>query len=393
MPQFNSSKSSGGKLLIRGGCLITPSQERFAEVELSDGLVRQVGSNRLACEAGTQILEADGCFVTPGLIDLQVNGGPECDLWASPSDENLSALCRAMAGSGITGFLPTLITDDTEHLKVNMGRLKAHSLTSQRSLLSSVANGSNPQQSDSGRDSARMLGIHLEGPFLSPERPGVHPPQWIKPLERSSAAALVDDSVSLITLAPETDRSGEAVRYLLDRGICVALGHSNATFEEAKAAFDLGVRLMTHTFNALPPLKHRGAGAVGAAFLDPRVYCCVIADGLHVDPAIVELIVKVKGPDRTILVTDRAAVGTSQGGLVGSSLMLDQAVRNVVEWGIASFADAVKMACWNPASVLGVSQSVGELSAGKLADLVIWDAQTLKVKKVIIGGRILDAHL
>lgn len=392
MPQFNSSKSSGGSLLIKGGCLITPKEERFADVELSDGLVRQTGSKRLVHDPGAQIVEAEGCFVTPGLIDLQVNGGPECDLWASPSDESLSALCLAMAGSGVTGFLPTLITDDIDHLKVNMGKLKAHSVASQRLLLSSVANGSNPEQTDSRRDSARMLGVHLEGPFLSPERPGVHPAQWIKPLERCSAAALVDDSVALITLAPETDRSGQAVRYLLERGICVALGHSNATFEEAKSAFDLGVRLMTHTFNALPPLKHRGAGAVGAAFLDPRVYCCVIADGLHVDPAIVELIVKVKGPDKTILVTDRAAVGTSQGGLVGSSLTLDQAVRNVVEWGIASFADAVKMACWNPAAALGITQSVGHLSAGKLADLVIWDAETLKVKAVVIGGGVIESR-
>lgn len=393
MPQFNSSKSSDRPLLIRGGCLITPRKERFADLELSDGLVRQIGSIPLGNDAETQIVEADGCFVTPGLIDLQVNGGPECDLWESPSDESLSALCRAMAGSGVTGFLPTLITDDTEHLKANMSRLKAHSLSDQRMLLSSIASGFTASRADFRRDLARMLGVHLEGPFLSQARPGVHPAQWIKPLERSSAAALVDDSVSLITLAPETDSSGEAVRYLLDRGICVALGHSNATFDEAKSAFDLGVRLMTHTFNALPPLKHRGAGAVGAAFLDPRVYCCVIADGLHVDPSIVELIVKVKGVDRTILVTDRAAVGTSQGGLVGSSLMLDQAVRNVVEWGISSFVDAVKMACWNPAAALGLLPSVGELAAGRLADLVIWDAQTLKVREVVIGGRIFKPHM
>ena len=114
----------------------------------------------------------------------------------------------------------------------------------------------------------------------------------------------------------------------------------------------------------------------------------MIADGLHVDRSIVELIVKLKGPQRTILVTDRAFVGTSKGGLVGSSLTLDQAVRNVVNWGIASFADAVRMASWNPAVVLGLEKCLGELACGKLADLVIWDEKTLKVKQVILGGEL-----
>jgi N-acetylglucosamine-6-phosphate deacetylase len=389
MPQLNFAKSPV-PLSIRGGCLITPHEERFADVEVSAGLIEQIGSPGLKEGAGAEILMAEGCFVTPGLIDLQVNGGPECDLWDCPSDGSLTALCKTLSGSGVTGFLPTLITDDIEHLKEKMARLSAHSVSSQRSLLSLCPGQPAIEGGAAAFAYARMFGVHLEGPFLSPARPGVHPPQWIKPLSKCSAADLINDSVALITLAPETDRSGEAIKFLHSKGIRVALGHSDATFEEAKAAFDLGVTLMTHTFNALPPLKHRGAGAVGAALLDPRVFCCVIADGLHVDPAVVELIVKVKGADRTILVTDRAAVGTSQGGLVGSSLMLDQAVRNLVEWKVASFADAIKMACWNPALALGIEKKVGQLAPGGLADLVVWDAETLTVKDVIIGGRLLE---
>ena len=235
-----------------------------------------------------------------------------------------------------------------------------------------------------------MVGIHLEGPFLSPEKPGVHPPQWIKPLSRKAVSDLVTEAVSLITLAPESEPGGESIAFLKERGISISLGHSNATFEEARAAFGRGVTLMTHTFNALPTLNHRAPGAVGAALLDPRVYCCVIPDGLHVDPSIVELIVRIKGIDRTILVTDRAQVGTSKGGLVGSSLTLDQAVRNVVNWGIASFADAVKMATWNPAKALGLENVLGEIAPGKMGDLVLWNKETLAIKAVIIGGEIIS---
>jgi len=378
MPQIKQAKSSSA-LVVRDGTLIIPDEERFAPIWLKDGLIEAISDCCPGADPSRPHLEADGCYVTPGLIDLQVNGGPECDLWADPDDAALYQLRKFMAGCGVTSFLPTLITDEIPRLKAKIARLGKSGVSRE------------PQAdlvSDSQPVAARMLGLHLEGPFLSPERPGVHPPQSIQPLSSRAVRELVTDAVSLVTLAPEGDAGGQAIEFLKERGILVALGHSNATFEQAKAAFDRGVRLMTHTFNALPALHHRAPGAVGAALLDPRVYCCVIADGLHVNREIVELIVKLKGVERTILVTDRAAVGTTQGGLVGSSLTLDQAVRNVVEWGIASFADAVRMASLNPAVALGLDRRLGRLSPGALADLVIWDAESLKIKHVVVGGRL-----
>lgn len=145
---------------------------------------------------------------------------------------------------------------------------------------------------------------------------------------------------------------------------------------------------MTHTFNALPPLHHREPGAVGAALLDRRVTCCMICDGLHLSPAAAALIERCKGVDSTILVTDIAKVGTSQGGLVGASIYLCEAVRNCVQWGISSFSDAIKMASYNPANTLGLSNQLGVLRPGAVADMVVWDTKTLAIRHVIFNGKL-----
>ena len=191
-----------------------------------------------------------------------------------------------------------------------------------------------------------------------------------------------------MTVAPETDPTYECVDYLKSRHISLSLGHSNATFEEAQNAFDKGIRLMTHTFNALPPLHHRAPGAVVAAMLDDRVSCCVICDGLHVDPQAVKLLLKVKGVAKVILVTDAAQVGTKEGGLVGSSIDLSTAVRNVTRWGAASFPEAVRMATVNPAKAMGMEKRIGQIDPGHCADLVVWDKHSLAIRYVIVAGRV-----
>jgi len=189
-----------------------------------------------------------------------------------------------------------------------------------------------------------------------------------------------------MTVAPESDAGEEGLKALFAKNIVPSLGHSNATFEEAQQAFDRGVVLMTHTFNALPPLHHRAPGAVAAAMLDDRVTCCVICDGLHVDPTAVKLLLKVKGIEKIILVTDAAQIGTTGGGLVGSSIDLNEAVKNVVQWRVAGFAEAIRMASYNPARMMGWSDSIGDLSPGKCADIVVWDKQTLDIKHVFVSG-------
>ncbi|HEY9869949.1 MAG TPA: amidohydrolase family protein [Candidatus Obscuribacterales bacterium] len=364
-------------LALRGGEIVTPLEERFTTLWLRGSVIGGLGDRNPDGTSGHTTLDVSGCYVTPGLFDLQVNGSAKCNLWADPQPSELAALRADLAKQGVTSFLPTLITDEIGHLKKNLAFLAEH--------------GAGSEQLDAGRQikGARMPGVHLEGPCLSPERPGVHPRQWLQPLTKTLMEELATSYVALVTLAPELEGDGSSVEFLVGRGIRVSLGHSNATYQEAELAFDRGVRLMTHAFNALPPLHHRQPGAVAAAFRNCLVSACVICDGLHVDPNMVRILIRYKGVPQVILVSDAAHVGTSQGGLVGSSITLAEAVRNVVGWGIVGFADAVRMASWNPASVMGYQDKIGHLAPGKCADVVVWDRQTLEVKHVILAGKLL----
>ncbi len=359
-------------LVLENGQLITPQEELSGSISIDGSTIASVGKASNPPSAETVTIDCRDCYVTPGLFDLQVNGGPECNFWADPTLDEVKALRKNQVKHGVTSFLPTLITDDLEHLKKNQMFLQSQGVDKANPLSTGLL--------------ARMPGIHLEGPCLSPKRPGVHPPEYLQSLSPELLKGFVGDQVALITLAPELDPSGKAIAYLQEHGVAVSFGHSNATLAEANAAFASGVRLMTHTFNALPPLHHRHPGAVGAALIDDRVTCCMICDGFHLDPAAAALVFKCKGVDKTILVTDAAHVGTSQGGLVGSSITLDEAVRNVVKWQVATFAQAIKMASYNPALACGQADKIGQLSPGKKADIVVWD-KNLTIKHVILDGQ------
>jgi N-acetylglucosamine-6-phosphate deacetylase len=363
-------------LALIGGTIITPLEERFLDLIIEDGIIEKLGIIDPST-TNLETVDVSGCYVTPGLIDLQLNGGLACNFWAEPTSTDLSAFCRDQINSGVTTFLPTLITADIKHIMKNV------------EFLQSLGVGSDGSGTSFGavKDcAARLPGVHLEGPCLSPQRPGVHPPEWIKPLSKAVVEQLKAPAVKLMTVAPESDATDESLQYLSANGVVPSLGHSNATFEEAQLAFDRGVRLMTHTYNALPPLHHRAPGAVTAAMLDDRVTCCVICDGLHVDAPAIKLLLKVKGVEKIVLVTDAAQIGTTGGGLVGSSIDLNEAVKNVVEWKIASFADAIRMATLNPAKIMGWSDKIGDLSPGKCADIVVWDKATLQIKHVFVSG-------
>jgi N-acetylglucosamine-6-phosphate deacetylase len=359
-------------LVISGGQVLSPRESRFTNVWIEGDQIETLSDQLPDKGSRVQEIDARGCFVTPGLFDLQVNGGPQCDLWACPDIQDLQKLRAYLASQGVTSFLPTLITCELAHLGKNMDFLQKQ--------------GAGACQTSAGQ--ARMPGIHLEGPCLSPHKPGVHPPEHLQPLSVELMQQLARDAVKLMTIAPELEPTGMSLKYLQDHDITVALGHSNADFAEAQTAFAGGIRLMTHTFNALPALHHRALGAVGAALLDKQVTCCVIADGLHVDPQAIALIVRLKGVDKTVLVSDAAYTGTSQGGLVGSSITLNEAVINMVKWGIVDFREAVLMASYNAARAVGLEQKIGNLIAGAAADAVLWDSNTLQIKGVILGGQL-----
>lgn len=366
-------------LILTNATIITPLAFRFADLLIKDGIIAAIGTISPELKQVEQSLDVTDCYITPGLIDLQVNGGRQCDFWAKPTKKAVEALSLDQLRSGVTTILPTLITDDIKSLQENIARLKSFGAGCDLNVTEPGAQAPN-------LPTLRLPGIHLEGPCLSPARPGVHPRQYLQPLNLDIISQLADDAVKLITLAPELDPTCSVVDYLLKKNIVISLGHSNATFAEAQAAFDQGIKMFTHIFNASPPLHHRDPGAVACALLDTKVSCCLIADGLHLDPATIRLIVKMKGLHKTILVSDAAHIGTNTGGLVGSSISLNQAVKNMVSWQIATFPEAIRMATWNPAAAINVEHKIGHIEPGKLADLTIWNKKSLEIEHVVAGG-------
>lgn len=367
---FTPDASDFNRIYVRDDKIVHLS--RHSAADRSDAVGSGPENDPQGYLQGFEELDFSELIAVPGFIDLQMNGSSACNFWQDISADQLEALRLEQAQHGVTSFLPTLITDSLENLKRHRDFLAKHGL-----------GGAGNQ-----RGLARIPGLHLEGPCLSPQKPGVHPVEHIQPLSLEVIKELVPEGsheVVLMTAALEGDPTGSVQNYLQNQQVALSLGHSNATYEEAERAFARGSRLLTHTFNALPPLHHRQPGAVGAALLDERVTCCLIADGLHLAPQICALIVKIKGLDRTILVTDRAAVGTSQGSLVGSSIILDEAVVNMIDWGICDLAGAVRMASTNAAAAIGRAQSLGQLGSGFLADIAFLD-QDLKVRKTMVGG-------
>jgi N-acetylglucosamine-6-phosphate deacetylase len=358
--------------LLQGGHLVTPQEERLTDLMIVDGRLKLLKNRKELSGNDFETVDLSGFYVTPGLIDLQVNGGGTCNLWADPTEKDFDQFCLELLKNGVTCFYPTLITDKIDHLKKNLKFLE----------------GRGAGKANAGKAGIHMPGVHLEGPFISPQKPGVHPKDAIAPISIASLKNILTPAVKIMTLAPEEKDASVAIGFLKEEGVVVSLGHSNASFAEAQSAFQAGVSMMTHTFNALPPIHHRQPGAVLAALLDPDLWCCFICDGLHIDPNVVLMALRLKGCHRSILVTDIASVGTAGGGLVGSSIFLCQAVRNLVEWKVASFREAIQMASLNPARALGLSDQFGQISDGYPADLVVWDKATLKIKTVYLGGKI-----
>ncbi|HEY6102897.1 MAG TPA: N-acetylglucosamine-6-phosphate deacetylase [bacterium] len=324
-------------------------------------------------------------ILAPGLIDLQINGAAGVDFLTGEA-AGFDRARRYLLSTGTTSFLPTLITAPLEVIEAALDRWHAQ------------------------RDGIpRVLGIHVEGPFLSPAYHGAHEVRYLRPPRVAELRRLLrrhPGLVKVLTLAPELRGAGALIAEARRRGIVVSAGHTAATFDEGRAAFARGVRLATHLFNAMRPLGHRDPGIVAAALHDPRVTVSLIADRVHVDPVVLQLVVAVKPHDRVSLVTDAiAAAGSSgrtshlagqtlrvtdaprlpDGTLAGSVLRLDQAVRNMVSLGV-SVRDAIGMASTVPAGILG-RRDLGRIAPGARADLVLFD-RALRVRTVLVDGTI-----
>ena len=339
------------------------------DVVVEDGLIAGVGSDG----GGRGI-------AVPGFVDLQVNGFAGVDFLGADADGYAEA-GEALLETGVTGYLPTFITSDEADLLTALGAVP---------------------ESAAG---PRILGVHLEGPFISAARLGTHPPAARRDPDPLLLGRLLDAGpVRLMTLAPELPGAFDLVDILQARGVVVSLGHSDATAAVAHAAFDRGVRTVTHVFNAMRPLAHRDPGIVGAALVRPDVVLQAIVDGIHLDPDTVRLLWHV-AVGRLALVSDAiAAAGLGDGAyalgsvdvdvrdgvarredgvLAGSTLTMIQAVRNLIDLGVP-LERAVEAASVVPARVLGL-RGVGRLSPGSRADIVVLD-DALEIDRVLVGG-------
>lgn len=346
-------------------------------VEVTSRARREVPKNCRALDFGDAIL-------APGFVDIHIHGGAGHDVMEA-GDDALRPVEQLLAAHGVTSYFPTTVTAPMDATLSALTRL-ADAIE--------VA-GRGPQAGpQTGDPRARPLGIHLEGPFISHSRRGVHPPENLLPpsvaaFERFWQAAR--GHIRVMTIAPELPGAVEVIAEAAARGVCVSLGHSDADLNAARTGFAAGARHATHTFNAMRPLDHRDPGILGEVLTDSRLSADIIADGIHLDPVIVQLFLKAKGPDAAVLITDAtAATGmpdgryrlgsldvevkdgrcTVGGKLAGSVLTMDRAVRNVMQFAQWDLQQALRLATLNPARVAGVKKG-GVLEAGSPADLVV----------------------
>ncbi len=371
-----------------------------ARVVVEDGRIVSVGAREaIELPAGAREISFGDNVLAPGFVDIHIHGGAGHDVMNASAGE-LAAVERALAKRGVTSYFPTTVTAPLDATCIALERLAAAIETADANLACH------------GEQRARPLGIHLEGPFLSHARRGVHPPQHLKEpsleiFDRLWQAAR--GKVSVMTVAPELPKADYLIREATNRGVCVSVGHSDATSEQTLAGIGAGARHATHTFNAMRPLDHRDPGIVGAVLADDRMTAELICDGIHVEPEVVKLWYRAKGPERAVLVTDAiSATGMGdgryqlggfevevkgdtcsyEGKLAGSVLALDRAVRNVMQFASIGLCEAVRLATFNPARVAGVSGRKGALVAGADADIVVLSPRGEVVKTIVRGQEV-----
>ncbi len=362
--------------------------------EFAEGLAVLIEGDRIAAivpvkdaHAGSlRRVDLDGGVLLPGFIDVQVNGGGGFLFNDSRDVDTIRRIGAAHRRFGTTGFLPTLISDDLEVVEEAMRAVDA--------AIEAGVPG--------------VLGIHVEGPFLSVARKGVHDPNWFRELDEGGIRLLTSlrRGRTLVTLAPEMTTPG-FIDKLAAAGVIVCAGHTDASYGEIREALKHGLQGFTHLFNAMSQLTSRQPGAVGAALEDEESWCGIIVDGQHVDPAVLRIALRCKRHDRFMLVTDAMpSVGTSQksftlqgraisvegaacvdedGNLAGSDIDMAGAVRNAVAMLGITLPEAVRMASGYPAAFLGLQDNIGRIAPGLRANLVLAD-DALSVRETWIDG-------
>jgi N-acetylglucosamine-6-phosphate deacetylase len=338
-----------------------------------------------------EVIDMTGCIVAPGFVDIHVHGGGGYDVMDS-SPSTLDGLSVFLAQGGVTSFLPT-------------------AYTAPREAILEAAQGVRGAM-EKGTGGARVLGLHMEGPYISPERCGAQNRDHVRKPEIGELDEVDGESggnLRVVTMAPEVKGALGAIAWVNSRGKTAAAGHTDATYEEAVAAFDAGMSHVSHLFNGMRPFHQREPGVVGAALGNGRVTVELIADGFHVHPAALKMAVRLKGTESTALVSDSIApAGMSDeeydfgglkmsikkgrsllesGRLAGSTIRLCDAVRNMVELAGFPLTEAVEMATSTPARIAGVDDRKGSLVPGMDADITVLD-RNFSVMLTMVEGRI-----
>jgi len=380
--------------LLHAARALTPIIELLdAGILMRDGVIEAVGPrSSMTLPAGAREISATDKTAAPGFFDVHIHGAGGHDVMEA-TESALRAISTTIGAHGTTSFLATTVTADPEAI-----------CKSSESIARFI--GLQHQVTAPG---AEVLGIHFEGPFISPVRRGVHPAQWIKLPSAELLGRFISAAgghAQLMTIAPELLGAMPCIDAARKAGMVVGIGHTDATYEQTRAAVARGAHHAIHTYNAMRPFSHRDPGVIGAVLTSPDMSAELIADGVHVDETAMRLLVQAKGAAGVILISDGiSATGmpdgkymlggfeitvsggvcrNSEGKLAGSTLTLDRALRNIVGLG-ASLSDALRMLTLNPATLLGIEHKKGILHANADADIVLLD-ESLQVTQVLTRG-------
>jgi N-acetylglucosamine-6-phosphate deacetylase len=369
-------------ILIHSARALTPTAEiADAGILIREDVIEAIGPRSgMTLPAGAQEIRATDKTAIPGFLDVHIHGAGGHDVMEGNATA-LRAITRKVSEYGTTSLVATTVTASTDE-----------TLRAVEGIAGYIAH-----QHETEVPRAEVLGIHFEGPFISKQRRGVHPAEWIQlpsaeTLSRFLKAAA--GNARILTIAPEVLGAAPCIDAAREAGLVVSMGHTDATYEQARAAMARGARSATHVYNAMRPFTHRDPGVIGAVLTSPDVNAELIADGVHVEEAAMKLLLMAKGAAHVTLVSDGlSATGmpdgkymlgslevivsggicrNAEGTLAGSTLTLDCALRNIVALG-ASLTDAVRMLTLNPATLLGIEFKKGSLRAGADADILLLD--------------------
>jgi len=385
------------RTVLTASSLLTPLEQVSDPVlVIEDGRIARVSSRQaMPIPGGAQVQDFPGAVLAPGLVDIHTHGGAGQDVMSAGASE-LEQFERFLARQGVTSYFPTTVTAPIDKTAVALERLAA--------AIETVS-----ARGREGSLRAQPLGIHMEGPFLSHAKRGVHPPDQLQAPSLEVFDHLwqaARGKVSLMTVAPELPKAQHLIGEAARRGVCVSLGHSDSSLEHAEAGIAAGARHATHTFNAMRALDHREPGILGAVLSHDSLTADIIVDGIHVHPSVVEFFLRAKGPENAVLITDAiSATGMGDGRyllgglevtvtgercehdgrLAGSVLTLDRAIRNVMQFTMWNLQQAIRLATLNPARVAGFAGRKGQLAEGADADIVVLNTSGQPIQTFVAG--------